>query len=204
MPQAVSAAPKRGVLREAEGREPVSRADVGMLALLAALLVADGPAIDAGSSAAPEDPAVTAAEAPERIRAYLESHNPLLSRREIDRIVGSVMRCSESYDLDPYLVASVLHTESTARPWAVSPKGAVGLMQVMPHMYALFDLAGNITTIESNVEAGCVILSDNIRRLGENDGILAYFWGARIRGGSYLQRVRQARAALREPLESRS
>ena len=114
------------------------------------------------------------------------------------------MRCNDSYGLPPYLVASVLHTESTARPWVISPKGAVGLMQVMPHMFRLFDLAGNITTIESNIEAGCLILSDNIRRLGENDGILAYFWGARIRGVSYLHRVRQARAALREPLESRS
>lgn len=181
----------------------MSRADVGMLALLAALMVADGPAVEPAADV-PEDPAVTAAQAPERIGAYLTDHNPLLTAREVDRIVASVMRCGEAYDLDPYLVASVLHTESTARPWAVSPKGAVGLMQVMPHMYDLFDLAGNITTIESNIEAGCVILSDNIRRLGENDGILAYFWGARIRGVSYLQRVRQARAALREPLESRS
>jgi soluble lytic murein transglycosylase-like protein len=182
----------------------VSRADVGMLALLAALMVAEDPAIEPGSAGMPEDPAVTAAEAPQRIRVHLQAQNPLLTGREVDRIVGSVMRCAETYELDPYLVASVLKTESTARPWAVSPKGAVGLMQVMPHMYELFDLAGNITTIESNIEAGCVILSDNIRRLGEDDGILAYFWGARIRGVSYLQRVRQARAALREPLESRS
>lgn len=182
----------------------MSRADVGMLALLAALLVSDGPPLEPLGVAVPEDPAVTAAEAPARIRASLADQNPLLTPREVDRIIGSVMRCGERYDLDPYLVASVLHTESTARPWAVSPKGAVGLMQVMPHMYALFDLAGNITTIESNIEAGCVILSDNIRRLGENEGILAYFWGTRIRGASYLQRVRQARAALREPLESRS
>jgi len=182
----------------------VSRADVGMLALLAALLVADGPAIESGSGDPPEDPVLTAAEAPERIRAYLERHNPLLTGREMDRIVAAVMRCNEKHGLEPDLVAGVLKTESTARPWAVSPKGAVGLMQVMPHMYELFDLAGNITTIESNIEAGCVILSDNIRRLGEDEGVLAYFWGTRIRGVSYLQRVQQARAELRRPLESRS
>ena len=115
-----------------------------------------------------------------------------------------VQTCALPICQDPYLVASVLHTESTARPWVVSPKGAVGLMQVMPHMFELFDLAGNITTIESNIEAGCVILADNIRRLGEDEGILAYFWGGQIRGVSYLHRVEAARAALREPLESRS
>ena len=183
----------------------MSRARVAILALFAALLVVDGSPSGSLGGEVPEDVAAgSAVAAPERIQAYLEHHNPLLSQREVDRIVGSVMRCSDTYGLPPYLVASVLHNESTARPWVISPKGAVGLMQVMPHMFQLFDLAGNITTIESNVEAGCLILSDSIRRLGENDGILAYFWGARIRGVSYLHRVRQTRAALREPLESRS
>lgn len=182
----------------------MSRSRVAILALAALLLVADGPARGPDGELPEPSLGADAALAPFRIQAHLEQHNPLLSQREVDRIVGSVMRCSETYGLDPYLVASVLHTESTARPWAISPKGAVGLMQVMPHMFDLFDLAGNITTIESNIEAGCIILSDNIRRLGENDGILAYFWGARIRGASYLHRVRQAHAELREPLESRS
>jgi len=52
------------------------------------------------------------------------------------------------------------------------------------------------------VEAGCWILADNIRRLGEDDGISAYFWGSEIRGVAYLDRVRAARAALRRFAES--
>jgi hypothetical protein len=174
-----------------------------VLALTATLLVAKGPA--GGPSGAPGQAGATG-DGPmlERIRYEFLRENPLLSPGEADRMVAAVMRCNETYGLAPDLVAGVISVESTARPWAVSPKGAVGLMQVMPHMYELFDLAGNITTIESNIEAGCLILSDNIRRLGENDGILAYFWGAQIRGVSYLDRVREARAELREPLESRS
>jgi hypothetical protein len=80
--------------------------------------------------------------------------------------------------------------------------GAVGLMQVMPHMASPLEVAGNLTTIESNVEAGCMILADNIRRLGEEDGISAYFWGSDIRGVAYLLRVRAARAALDRQTES--
>ena len=175
-----------------------------MLALVAALLVIDGPPVGFAAEDADGSGAAAARPLDERIRNELVRRNPLLSAHEVDRIVASVMRCQDTYGLAPDLVAGVLNVESTARPWAISPKGAVGLMQVMPHMYELFDLAGNITTIESNIEAGCVILSDNIRRLGENDGILAYFWGARIRGVAYLHRVRQARAALREPPASRS
>jgi hypothetical protein len=75
-------------------------------------------------------------------------------------------------------------------------------MQVMPHMAQPAEFAGNLTTVESNVEAGCMILSDNIRRLGEDDGISAYFWGSEIRGVSYLQRVRAARAAMQRATES--
>lgn len=108
------------------------------------------------------------------------------------------MRSSRRYDLDPYLVTAVLLVESDARPWAVSGKGAMGLMQVMPYMAEKLALAGNLTTIESNVDAGCFILADNIRRLGEAKGISSYFWGRRIGGVTYLEKVQQARSRVRE------
>jgi len=75
-------------------------------------------------------------------------------------------------------------------------------MQVMPHMAEPLGLAGNFTTIESNLEAGCRILSDNIERLGEADGVSAYFWGSNIRGVAYLNRVQQARERIRRGLRS--
>lgn len=39
---------------------------------------------------------------------------------------------AEEYDLNPYLVAAVIHVESANNSEAVSPRGAVGLMQIMP------------------------------------------------------------------------
>ena len=39
---------------------------------------------------------------------------------------------AEEFALDPYLVAAMIHCESSNRPAAVSPVGAVGLMQIMP------------------------------------------------------------------------
>lgn len=137
-----------------------------------------------------------------RIREVVQRHNPTLSSSESDRIAHAVVRSAARYELDPDLVTAVLIVESGARPWAQSPKGAVGLMQVMPYMVEDMRLGGNLTTIESNVEAGCLILADNIRRLGEDDGISAYFWGSNIRGVAYLDRVRAARAELRRFSES--
>ena len=55
---------------------------------------------------------------------------------------------------------------------------------------------------DKNGESRCMILSGNIRRLGEADGISSYFWGSDIRGVSYLQRVEAARARVRRDLHS--
>ena len=134
--------------------------------------------------------------------AILKSVNPALSDDELRRIGSAVMRSSATYRLDPQLVTAVMLVESSARPWVRSPKGAVGLMQVMPYMVEGMQLAGNLATIESNIEAGCAILADNIRRLGEDDGISSYFWGSDIRGVAYLDRVRAARAQVRRLSES--
>lgn len=57
---------------------------------------------------------------------------------------------------------------------------------------------GNLATVESNIEAGCFILAHNIKRLGVEKGISAYFWGSRIRGVAYLEKVLEARARVRE------
>jgi hypothetical protein len=129
--------------------------------------------------------------------AHLRDRNSSLSDEEQHRVIEAVLRSSRRYGLDPYLVIAVLLVESDARPWAVSGKGAVGLMQVMPYMAEKLSLAGNLTTIESNVEAGCFILADNINRLGEAKGISSYFWGRRIRGVAYLEKVQETRARVR-------
>ena len=136
------------------------------------------------------------------VAAHLDALNPTLSDRQVERISRAVLKYSAKYELDPALVLGVITQESGARLWARSPKGAIGLMQVMPYMMGTLPVAGNLTTIESNIEAGCIILSNNIRRLGEQKGILAYFWGNEIRGVRYWKRVEQARASIRRQAES--
>ena len=39
---------------------------------------------------------------------------------------------SNKYNLDPKMVAAVIYVESRFKPEAISPKGATGLMQIMP------------------------------------------------------------------------
>ena len=48
------------------------------------------------------------------------------------RYEETITEYAETYDVDPYLVASIIRVESNFRPDKQSPKGAVGLMQLMP------------------------------------------------------------------------
>lgn len=59
--------------------------------------------------------------------------NRMLERRTYKLIYADeILACAAEFSLDPCLVAAVIHTESSNRAAAVSPKGAVGLMQIMP------------------------------------------------------------------------
>jgi hypothetical protein len=54
---------------------------------------------------------------------------PRISRQDSERLIRAVARM---YDLDPSLLAAIARVESGGNPQAVSPKGAEGMMQLMP------------------------------------------------------------------------
>ena len=177
----------------------MTRARLVLLAFSCAFLVSgrapQGPMSAADALSGAIDPSAY-------IHQKLAELNPQLTDAQIGRIEEAILRYSSKYSLDPLLVTAVIEVESSAQPWALSPSGALGLMQVMPYMIRPMGLAGNASTVEANIEAGCAILAGNIRRLGEEDGISAYFWGSNIRGVTYLNRVRAARERLRREVPS--
>ena len=68
--------------------------------------------------------------APAHSPASIPSHSgPAISAPALHQVVDSA---SAAYHLDPDLVNSVIHAESGFNSHAVSPKGARGLMQLMP------------------------------------------------------------------------
>src|SRR5512147_2488196 len=81
-----------------------------------------------------EDDAVVAEVALKRgVVAALAAKAPSVDSALSNRIAESVARCEREQALAPDLVLAVMMQESSGRPGARSAKGALGLMQVMPH-----------------------------------------------------------------------
>jgi hypothetical protein len=72
-----------------------------------------------------------------------------------------------AYGVDPALVRAVMRNESDFNPMAVSPKGAQGLMQLMPGTAALMGVQ-NPFDPEQNIAGGVGYLSQCLDRFGQN------------------------------------
>jgi len=84
----------------------------------------DPPAAAKANPAAAPHPALSL---PSTLSAARSAPRPTAA--ELNTVVNSA---SETYHLDPDLVNSVIHAESGFNSHAISPKGAQGLMQLMP------------------------------------------------------------------------
>lgn len=73
-----------------------------------------------------------------------------VSRTEIDQIIK---RKSREHGVDPKLIRAMVKVESNFKSDAVSPKGAVGLMQLMPSTAAGLGVQDSFCP-EQNIEGG--------------------------------------------------
>ena len=78
--------------------------------------------------------------------------------------------------VDPALVHAIVHVESRHRQEAVSPKGAIGLMQVMPATAQRYGVKAPAKSAEENLKAGTRYLKDLLEMFdGKLDLVLAAY-----------------------------
>ena len=82
----------------------------------------------------------------------------VLPKLDRERFADVVNHFSLRHGVDPSLVRAVIHAESAFRPDAVSPKGAGGLMQLMPATAKRFDV-GDRFNPEENIAGGVAYLA---------------------------------------------
>lgn len=79
--------------------------------------------------------------------------------------------------VDPRIVASIIAVESGCNQYAVSSRGALGLMQVEANVWKThFDFAGDVNLLnrQDNIKTGSTILARLISSYGTLDGIRRY------------------------------
>jgi soluble lytic murein transglycosylase-like protein len=181
----------------------LDRSRVLATAWLGALLLVAAPCARAPQEATQPEPGVALADADpevEAVRARLAPMLRQLGAGERDAIARTVVEASRRHDLPPGLALAVIEVESRFDPDAVSHKGAIGLMQVLPSTGApvarRLGIAwrGPQTLFDprANVHIGVAYLRELIDRYASvRAALAAYNWGpgeidSRLREGSVL------------------
>ena len=83
-----------------------------------------------------------------------------MPRAEIDKLIGEV---ASAQKIDASIVREVAREESGFRPCAVSPKGAAGMMQLMPATQASLQV-GDPFNARASLEGGSKLLKQLLDR----------------------------------------
>jgi soluble lytic murein transglycosylase-like protein len=168
-------------------------------------IVPELDAIDRATAANPKDlPKQQAALAYWLSRKYRVAPEPLSA------LVAEAYEIGHKTKLDPTLILAVMAVESGFNPFAQSPVGAQGLMQVMTGVhsdkYELF--GGKLAAFDpvTNLRVGVKVLQECIQRAGSLQAGLKYYVGAAQLpdDGGYAEKVLAEHARLQQVAAGRS
>jgi hypothetical protein len=128
-------------------------------------------------------------------------------------LVAEAFAIGQQQRLDPTLILAVMAIESRFNPYAQSPVGAQGLMQVLTRVHTdkYEDFGGEMAAFDplANLRVGVKVLQDCIKQAGSIEGGLRRYVGAVTTDGSaYINKVmaehlRIQSVALGKPMPTR-
>jgi hypothetical protein len=109
-------------------------------------------------------------------------------------LVAEAFQIGEKARLDPTLILAIMAIESRFNPFAQSPVGAQGLMQVLTRVHTdkYEDFGGKLAAFDplTNLRVGAKVLQECIKRAGSIEGGLRLYVGAVTTDGNwYVDRV---------------
>ena len=154
-------------------------------------------AIDRATASNPQDlPKQQAAVAYWLSKKYRVAPEPLSA------LVAEAYEIGIRTKLDPTLILAVMAVESGFNPFAQSPVGAQGLMQVMTNIHSdkYENFGGKLAAFDpvTNLRVGVKVLQECIARAGSIEGGLRYYVGAANieDDGGYTEKVMAEHARL--------
>jgi hypothetical protein len=168
-------------------------------------MVPELDAVDRATAADPKDlPKQQAA------LAYWLSKKYRVAPEPLSALVAEAYEVGQRTKLDPTLILAVMAVESGFNPFAQSPVGAQGLMQVMTGIhrdkYEIF--GGRLAAFDpvTNLRVGVKVLQECIQRAGSLQGGLKFYVGAALLNddGGYAEKVLAEHVRLQQVAAGRS
>lgn len=139
-------------------------------------------------TATEQDLALVDPEHPEKLSPEMERVTDYLARRyrvaraAVEPLIVAAQRAGHAAGVDPLLIVAVVGVESSFNPFAESPFGAQGLMQVVPRFHQ-DKIDGSLAEAPlldptENIRVGAQVLKEYIRRNGSLVAGLQQYGGA--------------------------
>ncbi|MDB5886952.1 MAG: Lytic transglycosylase, catalytic [Polaromonas sp.] len=125
-----------------------------------------------------------------------------VAQEPVGALVAEAYEIGHNVKLDPTLILAIMAIESGFNPFAQSPVGAQGLMQVMTQVHhdKYAKIGGRLAAFDpvANLRVGVKVLQECITRAGSIEGGLKYYVGAANlpSDGGYASKVMAERARL--------
>jgi len=142
--------------------------------------------------------------------AYWLSKKYKVAAEPLSVLVAEAYDIGQRTKLDPTLILSIMAVESSFNPFAQSPVGAQGLMQVMTQIHGdkYRHAGGSFAAFDpvTNLRVGVQVLQECIARAGSLEGGLRYYVGAANLedDGGYASKVMAEHMRLKQVAAGRS
>jgi soluble lytic murein transglycosylase len=133
--------------------------------------------------------------------------NPWVDSSTAQELSELIVSYSLKYGHDPFLITSIIYEESRFAQEALSFKGAIGIMQILPTTAQLFEWEKenlkDLWTMEANIDFGCFYLCTLMEKYSLRRALIIYNGGFTGAGKYYADRVLRRTTKIKQEWRSR-
>jgi len=135
----------------------------------------------------------------QRVKTYVAKRYQV-SAVALEPLLAAAQQTGRSVGVDPLLLVAVMAIESRFNPFAESPMGAQGLMQVIPKWHPdKVDVKSDRSAMfdpDTNIRVGALVLKEYIQRTGSVEQALQRYNGSSDPSTPYANKVMAVKSQL--------